>query len=193
MDGSTSLGGLQQKSFSSGKMFEECLNEPRRLSEGLRQMKLEEACLIATNVLAQLFPHCTRIEIAGSIRRKKPEVKDIEILCIVAPQRMKDFVHIVNKWEKVKGEPTGKYTQRLLPEGIKLDLFIAKPDNWGLLLAIRTGSVNFSHHVLARSWVKKGYKSVDGMLTRNGKQITVGEETDLFELLEIPYIEPENR
>lgn len=37
-----------------------------------------EALLIAENIKAKLGPHCFRREIAGSIRRKKPVVKDIE-------------------------------------------------------------------------------------------------------------------
>ena len=35
----------------------------------------------------------------------------------------------------MKGEPTGKYTQRRLPEGLTLDLFMADANNWGLILA----------------------------------------------------------
>lgn len=38
-------------------------------------MKHEQALKIAEKVKALLSPHCERIEIAGSIRRKKPEVK----------------------------------------------------------------------------------------------------------------------
>jgi len=46
--------------------------------------------------------------------------------------------------------------------------------------AIRTGSADFSHLVLAASWVKQGYKGDDGYLTRDGKKIAVKEEEDLF-------------
>lgn len=46
-------------------------------------MKLEQALEIAEKVKALLAPHCERIEIAGSIRRKKPDVKDIEIVGLV--------------------------------------------------------------------------------------------------------------
>ena len=48
-------------------------------------MKYEEALKIAEEVKALLAPHCLRIEIAGSIRRKKPEVKDIEIVAYPSP------------------------------------------------------------------------------------------------------------
>jgi len=32
-----------------------------------------------------------------------------------------------------------------IPEGIKLDLFMANIRNWGLIFAIRTGSARYSH------------------------------------------------
>jgi DNA polymerase/3'-5' exonuclease PolX len=39
-------------------------------------MLLEDALPIAKKCLTDLMPYCERAEIAGSIRRQKPEVKD---------------------------------------------------------------------------------------------------------------------
>lgn len=105
------------------------------------------------------------------------------------------FVRTVYKWEKVKGEPTGKYTQRILPQGINLDLFICKPENWGLIFAIRTGSAEFSHKILATGWVKRGFKSVNGMLTKDGRVHSVPNEDYLWYLLDLPkkYFNPTKR
>jgi len=155
-------------------------------------MNKEEARRIALKYLNILKPYCTRIEIAGSIRREKPEVKDIEIVAI--PGNIESFAREVNKLQKVKGEPTGKYTQRILPEGISLDLFIANEKNWGLIFAIRTGSADFSHKTLACGWVKKGYHSVNGMLIdKYGNEVEVRKEEELFKLIGISYISPERR
>lgn len=86
----------------------------------------------------------------------------------------------MERWPKVRGNiAIGKYTQRILPEGIKLDLFMVNPDNWGLILAIRTGSANYSHHILACGWVRNGYKSAEGMLSRNGVAVPVREEIEV--------------
>jgi len=160
-------------------------------------MKLEQALEIAQKVKALLAPHCERIEIAGSIRRKKPEVKDIEIVAIPKPFDTGLFesgiATVVNQWQKVKGELPCKYTQRILPEGIKLDLFFAERGNWGLIYAIRTGSADYSHKVLATEWVKRGYKSEGGYLVANGKQIAVLEEEDLFRRIGVPFKAPELR
>jgi DNA polymerase/3'-5' exonuclease PolX len=160
-------------------------------------MDLEQALEIAEKVKVLLAPHCERIEIAGSIRRKKPYVKDIEIVAIPKPFHTGLFENgiatVVNQWRKVKGELPCKYTQRILPEGIKLDLFFAERGNLGLIYALRTGSAEYSHKVLATGWVKRGYKSEGGYLFANGKQIAVPEEEDLFKRIGVRFKEPEFR
>ena len=156
-----------------------------------------EAYKIALEVLEQLKPHCERIEIAGSIRRKKAEVGDIEILAIPKPYDVGLFqsgiATVVNQWEKVKGDLPCKYTQRILPSGIKLDLFIADESNWGYTFAMRTGSADYSHRVLANGWVREGFKSEGGYLFRNGEKYEIKEEIDLFKLIGLRYVEPEDR
>ncbi len=156
-----------------------------------------EAYKIALQVVEQLKPFCSRIEIAGSIRRKKVEVGDIEIVAIPLPYSTGIFesgiATIVNKWKKVKGELPCKYTQRILPSGIKLDLFFAEEANWGLVFALRTGSADYSHKVLANGWVRQGFKSDCGYLFRDGERYEVREEKDLFKLIGVPFVEPEYR
>jgi len=132
-------------------------------------MTYPEALLIAELVKGRLEPHCDRIEIAGSTRRKREVIGDIEIVCIP-----KKFSVEVNKYEKVKGEPTGRYTQRLFAGVVKLDIFMCQKENWGNIFAIRTGSADFSHKVLATGWVKKGYESEGGFLTKDDKIVLRG-------------------
>ena len=160
-------------------------------------MEYKKAKEIADSVLQELKPHCERIEIAGSIRRKKANPNDIEIVAIPKPYDVDLFesgiATVVNQWEKVKGELPCKYTQRMLPEGIKLDLFFATTDNWGLQLAIRTGSAEFSHKVLASGWVKNGYVSKNGILIKRGFEVHVREEQQLFDLIGIKWVEPIDR
>jgi len=152
---------------------------------------------IALEVLEQLKPHCERIEIAGSVRRKKAEVGDIEIVAIPKPYEIglleSGIATVINQWQKVKGELPCKYTQRILPSGIKLDLFFAEEGNWGSVFAIRTGSADYSHKVLANGWVRQGFKSEGGYLFRDGERYEVREEKDLFKLIDIPYVPPEDR
>lgn len=169
------------------------------MSQGMKY-SYKEALKIALEVKELLEPHCIRIEIAGSIRRKKLEIGDIEIVAIPKPYSTGMFesgiAAVVNRWEKVKGEleyGKTKYTQRVLPEGIKLDLFFAEEGNWGSILAIRTGSADYSHYVLANGWVREGFKSEGGYLLKEDEKFEVREEKDLFQMIGINYVEPEKR
>lgn len=168
-------------------------------------MELSEAKFIADGVVAKLAPYCDRIAIAGSVRRQKPEPRDLEIVCIPKKTTLKDmfekkigevpvapFCKIVAGWQAVKGTPTGKYTQRILPEGIKLDLFMTTVDAWGYILAIRTGSDEFSKKIASR-WVKFGYHGVNGMLNDGRRDVPIYEEHDLFRILGMPYVDPKDR
>lgn len=160
-------------------------------------MEYYKILAMAQEVQKQLSPHCIKCEIAGSIRRRKPEPRDIEIVAIPKPYDIglleSGIATVVNRWKIVKGKLPCKYTQRILPQGIKLDLFFAEPNNWGLIYAIRTGSADFSHRVLARNWVRRGYKSIDGFLTKNRTPVDIYEEEDLFSIIGVPFIAPEKR
>jgi len=176
-------------------------------------MTLEYALKLATNVEGQLAQHCERIQIAGSIRRGCSRVGDIEIVCIPKCNQVDffgeedspcaGFMNFVESLKKVKGSPYGKYTQRLLPKIhddnksllVKLDLFIASKKNWGYVLAIRTGSDQFSHHVLAKGWAKKGYKGMGDHIEnkQTDEKVYFAEEKDLFKFINIGWVEPKDR
>jgi DNA polymerase/3'-5' exonuclease PolX len=163
-------------------------------------MQHAQALILAKDALNALTPYCEKILIAGSIRRMKPEVKDIEIVCIpkMVPTGLfndalevdPDFCATVKRWHKVKGEPTGKYTQRMLPGGMKLDVFIVNADNWGWILALRTGSSGFNQEVLLHAMHQQGYTSEDGSLHGHGQVILTPEEVDVFRILKLPWVEP---
>ena len=130
----------------------------------------------------------------------KPEFKDVEIVAI--PRQVPgglfgdalevdpEFCATVNQWPKIKGEPTGKLTRRMLPGGMKLDLFIATPENWGWSLCLYTGSKEFNQHVLLRAMHQRGYTSDGRTLRYLGKVLPTPEETDVFRVLGVPWVEP---
>lgn len=170
-------------------------------------MNLKDAFEAARWLQKTLKPFCARIAIAGSIRRQCKTVNDIELVCI--PKRVQTglfsediatdpgFVKAVNAWKVVKGEPTGKYTQRLIPingENIVLDLFMTTAENWGMTFALRTGSADYSHYVLAKTWTKKGCKSEEGiLLDEHDNARPFAEEEDLFRYLGIDWVPPQER
>lgn len=153
----------------------------------------------ANYIKSLLEPHCERIEIAGSIRRKCEWIGDIEIVCIPKPYDTGLFesgiATVLERWEIVKGklDQHCKYTQRLLPDGTKVDLFFAEPGNWGTIFAIRTGSAEYSHLELAVRWNRKGYVSENGYLYKDKEKHECREEEDVFKICGIPYVEPEKR
>jgi len=170
------------------------------MSNVKQRMPFKDAKVIADQIVTILSPHCHRIEIAGSIRRECSYVGDIEIVAIPKPYHTGLFedgiATVVNKWEKIKGDleyGRSKYTQRKLPQGLNLDLFFATEGNWGLIFAIRTGSSEFSHKVLACEWARRGYTSKGGYLTQNGKIFEIREEVDLFNRLGLTFVDPRFR
>jgi DNA polymerase (family 10) len=165
------------------------------------RLSLATADGVAAKVLELLKPHCERIDIAGSIRRRRPTIGDLEIVCIpkpydASPLFCSGIATVVNQWEKVKGELPCRYTQRVLPwQGMKLDLFMPHPDGYGLQLAIRTGSAEWSHRRLAAAWVRAGFTSKDGLLRRSsdGAICPTPTEDALFRMIGIPWVHPTAR
>lgn len=143
-------------------------------------ISLSTAKKIAIGVGNRMLPYCDRLNIAGSIRRGKLEVKDIEIVCqpkivktgqidLFGADTRKDEVHaefvsIVNDLGRVvKGKPNGRYMQIELDNpfgGVKkvmLDIFMPQPYDYYRMYAIRTGSSDYSHQVIANAWKRRGW------------------------------------
>ena len=168
------------------------------MSTGTR-VPLAEARAIADDAVAQLRPHCSRIEIAGPLKRGRPTIGDVEIVCLPKPFEStplfrSGFALVVEQWEKVRGELPCRYTQRILPCGMRLDLFMPDPNGFGLQVAIRTGSAGWCKHVLAPAWVRAGFHSKDGVLrTSWGAVVPTRNERVLFDRIGLPWTEPQDR
>jgi DNA polymerase/3'-5' exonuclease PolX len=171
---------------------------------------LAEAEQIANTIVADLEPFCARIAVAGSVRRMKAMVGDIELVAVPRYESAGLFgdrttnllwqhLHAGDTYRFTKGDnPAGRYYQLALPAypGLQFDLFLAQPDNWGLTLLVRTGSAEFSAAVLARWKRVQGIGreqpgSVDGRLvTRDGQVVPTPEEETVFHVLGLEPIEP---
>lgn len=164
---------------------------------------------IAQKTLVALQPSCERIEIAGSLRRRKRAIGDIELVAI--PQPIKDMFgapiplesdHALNyvNWEQFGAlEMDGsKQKKIILKEGIQLDLFIVTPPaQFGWIFLLRTGPDTFSHKMVTKRnqyGVMPGYLfSQDGALFHGKTLMQTSEEKDVFDLFELPYIDPWHR
>lgn len=194
-------------------------------------MELSKATHVANALVETLAPHCQRVLIAGSIRRSKSEVKDVELVVLPKfvngvggdlfnpqPEQIvsADFVRAVKALgPAVKGQPTGRYTQILLPasaiqESIVLDLFIPAPNDYWRQFAIRTGSAEYAARKIAGGWKAIGWCGSDVGLrkiedcepkTSGWKCINPkaelppawNSEEEFFAWLQIPWIQPRSR
>lgn len=120
-------------------------------------MDLRTAQHYADKILAWLSPYCHRLEIAGSIRRKRPQCADVDIVCIPKITEAKDMLgsvmHYSNQCisflqEYVRtskshfisgGEGKGKQVIVQLPK-CQLDLWFACDLTIASRLLMRTGS-----------------------------------------------------
>jgi DNA polymerase/3'-5' exonuclease PolX len=68
-------------------------------------MNLSKAEQLATRIMAELTDYCTRITIAGSIRRRREHVKDIDIVLIPKNGSLKPIIdRVTSRWRQVQGE-----------------------------------------------------------------------------------------
>lgn len=157
-------------------------------------MKLEEAKLIAEKVKQLLLPHCHKIEIAGSIRRGKPLVHDIDMVLIPKPGDELLLNTVLCSIGRIEMDGD-KIKKVRLPENISVDLYMATPDTWAGLLLIRTGSAE-SNMRLASLAKQKGWQlkaNGDGLFDEVGNKIAGDTEESIFEALGVPYQLPNER
>jgi DNA polymerase/3'-5' exonuclease PolX len=161
-------------------------------------VKYLEAKSIADELISVMKSFCDKIEIAGSVRRKKENVKDIEI-SLVSLDKNKLFnklgLFLLKDNKKFKYIKNGDKYKQFEYKNIKIDMFIGNENNWGLLFLIRTGSAEFSTKILSR-WkrVSNGGYSKDGYLYNGKHEIHfTPEETDVFKLCKMEWVEPELR
>jgi len=154
-------------------------------------MDLERARRIADEVVKQLSPYCRRIEVAGSVRRKKPWVNDIDLVLI--PSDLWNLHHEIMGLGTVR--MSGSKIMRVMVGSVQVDLYFATPESWATLLLIRTGSAE-NNIRLATLAKKKGWHLAangDGLFDENVQRIAGDSEESIFEALGLPYQEPEER
>lgn len=100
------------------------------------KMALERAEAIARDVVESLSPYCSRIEVAGSIRRRKLWVNDVDIVLI--PKDLWNFHNEIVKLGQVR--MSGAKILRVEVGNTQVDLYVADEHTWATLLLIRTGS-----------------------------------------------------
>jgi len=180
---------------------------------GIGKIDLIEAETIANKVRKHISPVMDRVEVAGSIRRRKEIVGDIEI-CGIPADRARLIGLLGELGQHIKPGVPGavlwtpkveaKYLRVRLAEGMNLDVFLGTLQNWGGLFMMRTGSGaspdgnafhGFVPGIFGRfKKLSGGGRMTDCMPTMpTGEQLWIPEEQDFFDILEMNFVPPEER
>ncbi|MFW5808362.1 MAG: PHP domain-containing protein, partial [Spirochaetota bacterium] len=133
-----------------------------------------------------------RITVAGSYRRRKETVGDIDILATTAkPQELMDGFTSYEEIDRVISHGKTK-SSVILSSGMQVDLRIIDKKSYGAALQYFTGSRE--HGVAVRKIaVSKGLKASEYGIFKGDKQIAGKTEEEFYRSLGLPYMEPELR
>jgi len=160
---------------------------------------LGEALPIAKQVIANLkkLPEIEHISEAGSLRRRKETVGDIDILVTIkkagAAKKIMDSFTSMPLVQRVLAKGPTKSTV-VLRNGLQADVRVINDKVFGAALNYFTGNVD--HNIeLRRMAISKGYKlSEYGLFNRKTNRLVAGHtEDELYKKLGLRYIEPELR
>jgi DNA polymerase (family X) len=133
-----------------------------------------------------------RVEIAGSIRRRKETVGDIDVLTVTKhPDEVMEFFTHMDLVDEIIAKGHSKSTVRLY-NGMDADIRVFRDDDFGSALVYFTGSrelnIQLRKIAIARKMKLNEYGVFRGDVRLAGKT-----ESDVFRVLGLEYIPPELR
>lgn len=180
------------------------------------------AFAVATRIREELAPYSERIEIAGSLRRKRPEVGDIDL--VILPREGEEAALRQRATAAVRAGNARMLTQgaenmtMVLANGMQVDLFFARrakndlagyvPGNFGMRLLAMTGSKEHNiqlaqtaermgYHFAPYAGLMRGgvyyYKTEGGRGYRSGEVFRGEDELEILRELGVGWIDPEAR
>lgn len=161
------------------------------------RLPIGKALPYAENLVRALVETGTleRVEIAGSLRRMRDTVGDVDLVATAAEPAlaMAAFVKLPQVAEVLLSGDTR--TSIRTDTGLQVDLRIVSPEDFGALLHHFTGSRD--HNIRLREMaISRGAKinEYGVFAVSDGKEIPLGEdEAELYRYLGLPYIAPELR
>ena len=138
------------------------------------------------------FPEVEEAIVAGSVRRRKETIGDIDILATSkrpekVMERFLNLPQVAHVYAKGKTKTMVK-----LKNGLDADLRVVGEESYGAALNYFTGSKD--HNVALREMaVKRGWKLNEYGLFKGKKMIAGRTEEDLYRAFGLRYIEPEMR
>jgi DNA polymerase/3'-5' exonuclease PolX len=174
---------------------------------------IAEVLPVANRLIRDLEPFCEKIEICGSIRRKKEMVGDIEIVCkpikikipksiqysLFGPPKYSEktipgFMEYVRKYKIIRGDlDRGKIVCFETPEGVQVDVFTGGDLNYGFIKTLRTGPSEYNMDFLIPQLKSKGYALKNGFVYKGEKIVPIPDEEKLYDLIGCVMHSPEER
>ncbi len=133
-----------------------------------------------------------KVVVAGSVRRRKETVGDIDILAIAEkPKSVINYFVSMPGVVRVYAQGNTKGAVKL-KDGLDVDLRVVQEKSYGAALNYFTGSK--SHNIALREIAaEKGYKLNEYGLFKEKKRIVGETEEGIYKTLGLDYIEPEMR
>ncbi|MFA5008798.1 MAG: DNA polymerase/3'-5' exonuclease PolX [Candidatus Omnitrophota bacterium] len=163
--------------------------------KGGERQPLNVGLLLAKSFVGKLkgMKEVDDIEVAGSLRRRKDTIKDIDIL--VTSEKPKEVMDKFTRLDLVKevlshGETKSSVISK--DNNMQVDLRVLEDDCFGSALLYFTGSKEFNIR-LRQLAIKMGYKVNEYGIFRKNKKLAGKTEEEIFSLLKMAYIPPELR
>lgn len=164
-------------------------------SFGTGRVKLGDALPTAEEILEilQKLPCVSKAAIAGSVRRRKETIGDIDLLVATDDPEtvMQTFTTIGPSYEVALNGPT---KSRITKDGLGIDLRVLPAENWGTLISYFTGSQ--AHNVRLRELAKaQGLSLNEYAFTKadDTDKILCPTEKDVYQVLGLDWVPPELR
>jgi DNA polymerase (family X) len=156
---------------------------PQAFAEALRLLSAVER-----------HPGVERAAIAGSVRRKREVVRDIDIVaqCRTSPTAVATSFARVPGVRDAIGAGSASVSLRFV-DGTRLDLHCVEAPRFGTALWRATGSAEHERDLRSRVAARRWSIAGDELRDEHGVAIPTPDESEFYAALELPYIEPELR
>ncbi|MDO8648478.1 MAG: nucleotidyltransferase domain-containing protein [Candidatus Peregrinibacteria bacterium] len=175
-------------------MEKKILENAKRVKERVRRFPRDEVIKDAEMILKTLrsVPGVERSEIAGSYRREKSTIGDLDVLVVTrSREKVMDAIAKLPIVREVVARGETKMSLNL-QSGMRVDIRFVKASQWGSALLYFTGSKEHNI-VLRKRAIERGWKLNEYALLEGDKVIASREEKDIYKALGLPFVEPRER
>ncbi len=145
----------------------------------------------ADDIVMMLEPHVSRIAVAGSLRRRKETIGDVDILAVADSDDIMGVFTGMDRVEKILVQGDTKSSVRL-QGGLQVDLRIVGAGSFGSALQYFTGSRDHNIAMRQRA-IRQGYKLNEYGLFDGDRQVAGETEEAVYGALGLAWIPPELR